>query len=194
MNKSLSRPAKSKMQLLLLLCAFVIPVILAKLLLTIDFKGEVKTHGGELLSLDKTYQQIIGDPVTSANMSERPQLWRVAYFSDQACRDSCETGLYHIQQTYKALGRLQDRVSLSLLNTSSLNAENLDKSIAFELFSYHQITQLLPASLNNKVVIIDPLGNFVMSYQFDGHKQDNLIKAHDMLLDIKQLLKLSRIG
>jgi len=190
MDKLLPKTAKSKRQLLLLIAAFVVPVLLAKFAITIGFIGEVKTHGGELLALNKNYQQIVGDNVIDYPSKQ----WRVVYFSEQACDKSCMVGLYHIQQTYKALGRLQERVSIDLLNTKKVHPNPLDSKLSMPLFSHYVVSSLAIPSLDNKVVIIDPLGNLVMSYQFDGQKQQNLIKAHDMLLDIKQLLKLSRIG
>jgi len=181
---------KSKQQLLLLAMAFIIPIALAKLALTIGFKGEVNTHGGQLLSVDTTYQQIVGHGV----VDEVNKQWRVVYFSRRACDTHCMTGLYHIQQTYKALGRLQDRVSLDLLNTDQHHATNPQVNLAMTLFSHHVVSAIAMPNLDNQVVIVDPHGNLVMSYRFDGQEQQNLIKAHDMLLDIKQLLKLSRIG
>jgi len=195
MDNVSKKPTKSKQQLLLLVCAFVIPVLLAKLALTIGFKGEIKTHGGELLTVEKTYQQLIGEQGRVAPDKQ----WRVVYVSEQACDEHCMVGLYHIQQTYKALGRLQERVSIDLLNTNKAHASELDNKLSMDLFSHHVVSTVAMPSLNRKVVIVDPMGNLVMSYQFDGgaHEEQahkNLIKAHDMLLDIKQLLKLSRIG
>jgi len=179
---------KNKSQLLLLVLAFVIPVILAKLFLTFDFKGQVKTHGGELLSIDATYPQMLGD------IPLKDKKWRVVFFTNQPCTTQCIDGLFYIQQTYKALGRLQERVSLDLLNTSSLESASIPDELSLSMFSQHLVSELLMPELNNKVVIIDPLGNLVMSYVFDAQREQNLIKAHDMLLDIKKLLKLSRIG
>jgi len=190
MTKVAKSRTKSKQQLFLLALAFIIPIALAKLALTIGFKGEVNTHGGQLLSVDTTYQQIVGNGV----VDEMNKQWRVVYFSRNACDNHCMTGLYHIQQTYKALGRLQDRVSLDLLNTDQHHATNPQANLAMTLFSHHVVSALAMPNLDNQVVIVDPHGNLVMSYQFDGQEQQNLIKAHDMLLDIKQLLKLSRIG
>jgi len=177
-----------------LACAFVIPVVLAKVLLTVDFKGQVKTHGGELLTMAQTYPQLINEPPVDNQKNALQQSWRVAYFTENGCDKRCIDGLYHIQQTYKALGRLQERVSVDLLNSGAVEPSSIPDYLSFEMFSHHQVATALPPSLNNKVVIIDPHGNLVMSYQFNGEKQQNLSKAHDMLLDIKQLLKLSRIG
>jgi len=190
MDKVEKSPSKSKQQLLLLAIAFIIPIALAKLALTIGFKGDVNTHGGQLLSIDTTYQQIVGDGV----VDEANKQWRVVYFSRRACDNNCMTGLYHIQQTYKALGRLQERVSIDLLNTDLHHTTMPEKNLSMPLFSHHVVSALAIPNLDNQVVIVDPHGNLVMSYQFDGQEQQNLIKAHDMLLDIKQLLKLSRIG
>lgn len=189
MDKSSHGRGKSKRQLLLLGLVFIVPILLAKFALTIGFKGEVKTHGGELLSLNKTYQQIIGNEVDGNNKQ-----WRVVYFSHGDCNERCLNGLYHIQQTYKALGRLQERVSIDLLNSQGSQVSRPTENLSMTLFSHVVVESLNMPMLEHKVVIVDPMGNLVMSYEFDGKAEQNLVIAHDMLLDIKQLLKLSRIG
>lgn len=182
--------SKSKLQLLLLALAFLVPILLAKTALTVGFKGEVKTHGGQLLNIDNTYQQLIGNN----KLEEKTKQWRIVYVSPNACDAKCLDGLFHMQQTYKALGRLQERVSLDLLSTHERHQGAVREDLAMNLFSHHVVHHVSQEVLNNKVVIVDPMGNLVMSYQFDSKPKENLIKAHDMLLDIKQLLKLSRIG
>lgn len=190
MDKVSKHSGKSKTQLLLLALAFIIPILLAKFALTIGFKGEIKTHGGQLLSVERTYQQIVGNNVIDSDNKQ----WRIVYFGQTACDARCMDGLYHIQQTYKALGRLQERVSVDLLNTHEQHLSEPDDSLSLALFAHHVVDSLDMPLLEDKVIIVDPMGNLVMSYNFDGEAQQKLTKAHDMLLDIKQLLKLSRIG
>ena len=48
-------------QLVFMVLAFLIPVIAAKILLASNYKGEVKTYGGELLNMDLTYQELVED-------------------------------------------------------------------------------------------------------------------------------------
>jgi hypothetical protein len=183
MEKNENRVKKNK-QLILMVLAFVVPIVAAKLLLSNDFKGNVKTHGGELLSLTKTYQQIVTSPSDD-------KLWKVMYLSNKSCQSQCKEQLYYVAQTYKALGRLQERVTIGAMIPQLMT--DLPDEISHTNFKQHQLTQSLN-QLEDNVVIIDPMGNLVMSYQLSGDRQQRLKTSHDMLLDIKQLLKLSRIG
>lgn len=175
---------RKNVQLILMVLAFLIPVIAAKILLSSNYKGEVKTHGGQLLNLKTTYHQLVEIP-------NKNRQWRVVYFTNQACREHCIEQLYFVAQTYRALGRLQNRVAIGAIANNTLS-ETPDYLTNVE-FS-QDILKSPQQSLEDSVVIIDPLGNLVMSYQLLGSKQQRLKKSHDMLLDIKQLLKLSRIG
>jgi len=175
---------KKNTQLILMVLAFVVPVVAAKFLLSNDFKGNVKTHGGELLSLTTTYQQIVSSPSDD-------KLWKVMYLSNKSCQSQCKEQLYYVAQTYRALGRLQDRVTIGAMIPQLMT--KVPDDIVHTNFKQHLLTKPL-SELEDNVVIIDPMGNLVMRYQLVGDKQQRLKTSHDMLLDIKQLLKLSRIG
>ncbi len=186
---------KSRKQLLLLLLAFLLPVLLAKALLSSGFKGEVKTHGGQLLSTNITYQQLfqpVANEGVTADKTTSDKQWKLIYLTSKPCHETCFNQLYHIQQTYKALGRLQDRVTLAVLAKNT--PQDYPQRVSKDLFVSHQVSLNIANEFDDTVLIVDPLGNLVMSYQFDNNKQQSLVKAHDILLDIKQLLKLSRIG
>ncbi|MGB1297153.1 MAG: hypothetical protein ACPG8A_02700 [Psychrobium sp.] len=171
-------------QLILMILAFLIPVIAAKILLASNYKGDVKTNGGELLNMTSTFEQV------AKSSSEAPK-WQLLYLTNQACDEHCQQQLYFVTQTYRALGRLQERVNVGSLTLGSIktDTENL-QGIDFK----QQLLKAPLETLEDSVVIVDPLGNFVMRYQLNGTKQQRLERSHDMLLDIKRLLKLSRIG
>ena len=183
MGKRINR-AKKNTQLILMILAFIVPVIIAKLMLSNDFKGNVKTHGGELLNLPQTYQQLVVSP-------DDNQLWKVLYVTNKQCESDCKKQLYYVAQTYKALGRLQERVSIGAMTPQLMAA--LPPEISQTNFNQHQLTQAIN-DLEDHIVIVDPMGNLVMGYQLIGDNPQKLKLSHDMLLDIKQLLKLSRIG
>ncbi|MDP2561833.1 hypothetical protein [Psychrobium sp. 1_MG-2023] len=175
-------------QLILLLGVFIVPVIAAKLLLVSGFKGEVETHGGELVSGELK-------PFIALHEYNPERQWHIAYFSNSQCNNSCLLQLYHLQQTYKALGRLQQRIGLIVVSPSSVSpAVGQAAEIDLKLFSFIKPSQNITSMLDKQVVIVDPLGNLVMRYDLNRSKEQQQILAHDMLLDIKQLLKLSRIG
>ena len=113
------------------------------------------------------------------------------YVTNQGCEKNCQDQLYYVTQTYRALGRLQSRVRVGSLTTSTLlTSPQYLSGIDFT----QQTLKKAVTDLEDSVLIIDPLGKLVMRYQLSGSKQQRLKKSHDMLLDIKRLLKLSRIG
>lgn len=171
-------------QLVFIVLAFLIPVVAAKILLASNYKGEVKTYGGELLNMDLTYQELVEDPSLMRD-------WQLMYVTNQGCEKNCQDQLYYVTQTYRALGRLQSRVRVGSLTTSTLlTSPQYLSGIDFT----QQTLKKAVTDLEDSVLIIDPLGKLVMRYQLSGSKQQRLKKSHDMLLDIKRLLKLSRIG
>lgn len=171
-------------QLIFMVLAFLIPVVAAKILLASNYKGEVKTYGGELLDMDLSYQELVEVPSQTRD-------WQLMYVTNQACEKNCQEQLYYVTQTYRALGRLQSRVRVGSLMTSALlSSPEFLSGIDFT----QQTLKNTATDLEDSVLIIDPLGKLVMRYELSGSKQQRLKKSHDMLLDIKRLLKLSRIG
>lgn len=171
-------------QLIFMVLAFLIPVVAAKILLASNYKGEVKTYGGELLNMDLTYQELVETPSQTRD-------WQLMYVTNQACEKKCQDQLYYVTQTYRALGRLQSRVRVGSLSTSTLlTPPEFLSGIDFS----QQTLKNAAIDFEDNVLIIDPLGKLVMRYQLSGSKQQRLKESHDMLLDIKRLLKLSRIG
>ena len=171
-------------QLIFMVLAFLIPIVAAKILLASNYKGEVKTYGGELLNMDLTYQELVENPSLTRD-------WQLMYVTNQVCEQNCQEQLYYVTQTYRALGRLQSRIRVgSMMASAMLTSPEFLSDIDFT----QQTLKNAATDLEDSVLIIDPLGKLVMRYQLSGSKQQRLKSSHDMLLDIKRLLKLSRIG
>ena len=177
---------RAKSQLLLLLLAFALPIIAAKILLSSGFRGEISTHGGELLAQEISYQSL-------ALSNPTPGQWQMLYISNNGCDKQCYDKLGYLQQTWRALGRLQDRVAIVMLVNEHSN-QPAPSFIDRKLVNKLQVESMADIPYQGQVIIVDPLGNLVMSFSWPDDQQQSLIVAHDILLDIKQLLKLSRIG
>ncbi|QIZ78392.1 hypothetical protein [Ferrimonas lipolytica] len=161
----------SKRTLLLLLTLFSLPVLLAALVLNMGWYTGGSTNNGQLLT-DISYQQLQQD-------NPQAQKWQMITFVPSQCDATCEAHLQELGRAHIALGRYQDRVipiaySLAPLSLPKpFTTVTTDDVIEQSLASY-------------AVVVVDPMGQWVLGYQAD--------QTREMLIDLRKLLKLSRIG
>ena len=186
MNNQKIVKSRGEKQLLLMILAFAVPVILAKVLLTSGFRGEVTTHGGVLVNNPVSYQELaLDNPATGQ--------WQMLYIAKNNSNELCLERLGYVQQTWRALGRLQERVTVVIAtnNLRLLPAGDTGQHGPGKILSLESLSTL---NYDQQVVIGDPLGNLMMTFEFPNDHQQSLVIAHNILLDLKQLLKLSRIG
>jgi cytochrome oxidase Cu insertion factor (SCO1/SenC/PrrC family) len=114
--------------------------------------------------------------------------WRLVHFEPSTCGESCQKSLYVTRQARTMLGRDKDRVVRVALLGASPNDEIrqahpdlLGKTISA------QPSPELKAALEKGIVLIDPLGNQVMSWPKDAD-----IKKLNR--DLLRLMRASRIG
>jgi hypothetical protein len=181
----MNSPKKNgKKTLLLLLLAFAIPVIAAKVILSFGLYNGGATNKGELLNVGINYQSL-------DMLNPHPKEWQLLYQLPAICDTTCKDRLYILQQSHIALGRNQDRVhTIIMLNEHSDIA-------ALESFDFVTATPTLSLSqlLNNQeFVIVDPLGSMVMSYPITTDHQAQIMQGKAIIADLRKMLKLSRIG
>ncbi len=163
-------PESSKTTLLLLLVAFLVPVALAAVVLKAKWYQEGATNHGQLLN-NLSYQQLQQpNPVH--------QQWQIITFVPSQCAPSCQAHLQQLQQVHVALGRERPRVHPIAFSDAPLSAPD-----GVTVVVQPQLQPLLPELA---VVIVDPLGQWVLHYQTD--------ELSGLLKDLRKLLKLSRIG
>ncbi|PSW19317.1 cytochrome oxidase [Photobacterium sanctipauli] len=176
--------------LLLLLGAFALPVILAKLVLDLNWYQGGVTNRGELLA----------SPLTSEWLGESQQ-WQLIYLLPEQCDEKCAGALFNLRQIPKAAGAGQERISSVLLvpaeymaelpGTVAAQAEGIEQREVPE----HIVTQLKTLEYGAKAIYIaDPLGNVMMAYPLVKGKVEVLAQGKDLLRDLKRLLKVSKIG
>ncbi len=183
--KSGNKKRVKNLQLLSIALIFLLPVLLAKLMLIQGSRGETMTQGGELISPITGYKQL-----NLANSS--PEHWQLVYVTKNQCEQPCHNSLYNIQQVWRALGVEMPRVKLIIKGQTNVIYSSAE--LDWRLFQVEEKDKTMWSSYAGQVLIVDPLGNFVMKYLFDHNKQQSLVEAGHMLQDIKRLLKLSRIG
>ena len=185
---------KARRNLLLLLAAFVLPIGMAKLVLEQGWYQGGSTNRGVLVA------QPAPDWVST------PSSWQLMYVLPEACDEVCQAALFTLRQVPQALGRKQDRVQSSVItHDKAQKAEvsgDLNEVITTITISQEQYqSAALPEGLT-ALYIVDPLGNLVMAYplQFlealpEKEQQQAILKlGKDTFLDLKRLLKLSKVG
>lgn len=180
----MNSPKKSKLILLLLLATFALPVIIAKLILEFKWYQGGSTNHGQLITQENiSYQSL-------AVINPFPKHWQIIYLVPNICNKSCKNQLYLLQQTYTALGKERDRVIAAIAVT---NKNNLQKINTFKLPQFIVKPNMISA-LGNHLIIVDPLGKMVMRYDDISDEQLQQSQSKALLMDLKKMLKLSRIG
>ena len=185
-------PSKSsnKRTLILLVVAFVLPVVLAKLALDNDWFNKSATNHGELLNPAVDFSSL------NETNSKR---WRVAYFIPAECNASCENALYSLNQIWVALGKHQDRVEPLVIWTANSDSEQVSKVAEQPHFSVlmadeQNVNKVFHPIATDGIFLIDTLDNVILRYPVAQEKQQAVMKSRDILADLRKLLKLSRIG
>ncbi|WP_394202622.1 hypothetical protein [Shewanella waksmanii] len=181
MNSPKNNGAKS---LIVLLLVFVMPVAVAKLVLAFDLYQGGATNKGELLTSDITYQSLaIDNPL--------PTHWQLVYLVPQDCDQQCQNRLYILKQSHTAMGREQERIQPVILTNQHSDTRYLSEYD----FNVTDIGAQQPSVLTKQaVIIVDPLGSFVMRYPNVSDKQQQILQGKSMVADLRKLLKLSRVG
>jgi len=125
--------------------------------------------------------------------------WTLLYWGSGTCTARCRTDLYNMRQVRIALNRDMDRVQRVFMaegaccDWSFLEREHPDlitiraDALAGPLLSLIPAVDQVPPETADRIYLIDPLGNLMMSYAPDA-------KPKGMLQDLKRLLGLSQVG
>ena len=185
-NKTLTKNRKS---LLLVIFAFALPVILAKLALDQNWLALGVTNNGTLLKNELTLKKL---GITNAEFSQQ---WLILYALPKQCLAPCLKALETVHNTYVVLGKDMPRVTPVLLKQQEFNqqqTQQLTKSQWHILPMTEQSKNLISQS---QIFIVDPLGNVILSHLppiAGTTQQGSFGKA--ILADMKKLLKYSKVG
>ncbi len=125
--------------------------------------------------------------------------WTLLYWGSGDCTARCRTNLYNTRQVRTALNRDMDRVQRIFIAEGAccdweyFAHEQPDLIVVRATPEAASLLALLPAfngirpAAADRVYLIDPLGNLMMSYAPDA-------KPKGMLEDLKRLLGLSSVG
>lgn len=186
-NKGLT-PGSSKKVLWLMLLIFALPVITAKLILSMHWYQPGVTNHGQLIEPNFHYQdvQLINPAIHS---------WQIAYLLPDQCDAVCEQQLHLLKQSHIALGKDQPRVVPVVMASNPEDLATL-KDSGFVLLSapelWHQAN--MQSFATQDFVLIDPLGQWVMRYPTVRDQGELTDELKGLLADLRKLLKLSRVG
>lgn len=133
-------------------------------------------------------------------ITEYRKKWLMMYILDGDCNEDCAKNLYFMRQIRKAMAKDRFRINRLLVLDNEAQLDNALKKVLAEYpdldvatvhneFKSHFYSTMEGVSGNifGKIMIIDPMGNFMMEYP---HNPD----PERVLKDIKRLLSISRIG
>ena len=183
-------------QIIAIAALFLVPVIVAWFL----YSGRAGLDGGP------DAHGVLADPPVELGDIELPQggdagpearltgRWTFLYLGQGECGTACEEALIRMRQVRLALGKDASRVQRVFLPV----AEAPDYEQAAQAFpgmvvlpagtpGRRELIERIGARLPGEVLLVDPLGNLILSYP-PGLDPDGLFR------DAKHLLRLSKIG
>jgi len=197
-------PSGARRKLLLLASLFVLPMLVAYALYYSGWRPEAVHPHGELVQparpvADAALVLLDGKPI---RFSELRGKWTLVTFSAAECLKPCERNLAKMRQVIAAQGKEADRLQSVLVVTDGKALDWLRYAIQDypgmravvgppEAVDALARQFVLPAGSPldnlNRVYLVDPLGNFMMSYPADADPTG-------MRKDLARLLRISRIG
>jgi hypothetical protein len=159
------------------------------------------TNKGELITPAIPLPQVAlptADGKTTGDKFLR-SVWTLVYISDGACDTACRTAMNTMRVTRQMLGKDLTRTGRVFLYTGECCAPSLrdaepdllsakvDAASGATLLQQFPTINGQPALQAQRIYIVDPLGNLMMSYVSD-------VDPRDIYKDMKKLLGLSHIG
>ncbi len=191
--------SSNRWQVVLIALLFVAPVVGA-----LFWKPTGYVNYGELvepvrLIKDVRLEKLDGTPF---NFSHLYRKWTLLYVGGQLCNEVCKDSLYKIQQVRLAQSKNAHRVQCVYLVPADGGTTGAQKLIsqhpgmiglAAEEVSFKQLAEQFkvnsqtPLNGAQRIYVIDPLGNLMMSYPPDADPSN-------MNKDLRRLLKVSQVG
>lgn len=194
-------PRRGQRLMLLISACFVVPVLVAAVLVRV---WQPTGHGahGELLDPAQPIPAAAFRKVEGFSTVEEliDHHWTLLYWLNGDCGEGCEKSLYHMRQVRLALGKDASRVQTMLAMGTSPSEQlqnwlSEEHSDTLQTLAEPELPTFLSESFATEdptgwIYLVDPLGNLLMRYAPDSD-------PGGMLDDLKHLLKqlrLSRVG
>jgi cytochrome oxidase Cu insertion factor (SCO1/SenC/PrrC family) len=179
---------KSRRGLLWILAAFAVPVVLAKLALDYNWLNKAATNKGELLPSPLALEQV---GISDRKLNHK---WLIIYRMPARCEARCALTLYGMNQTYIALGKEIDRVLPVGYYAKQPDSKILSRLRTSAWYFRPATLKTTEALKSDKVYLVDPLGNIIMSYPTPQNDKEVITFGKAILSDLLKLLKYSKLG
>ncbi len=197
---------KNKLNLILILLVFCVPVFAAAI---ISMNSEAMAS---ITSAEGSNKGEIILPVRRLDeglMNKLGNKWLLIHPLGRSCDDICKDSLYAMQQVRFALGRKMDRVEILALAMDDLSIRSFaqlelgdegdkqvlkEKAFKFLIDSNRDEVKPFYYDASRAIYIADPLGNVMLRYEILGDGNKGILKARDVLKDLTKMLKLSKVG
>jgi cytochrome oxidase Cu insertion factor (SCO1/SenC/PrrC family) len=197
-------PSGSRRKLLLIAALFALPMLVAYALYYSGWRPEAVHPHGELVQparpvADAALVLLDGKPM---RFSELRGKWTLVTFSAAECLSPCERNLVKMRQVIAAQGKEAERVQSILIVKDAKMRDWLNYAVkdypgmrvvagpadaVTALAREFTLPAGSPLDNLNRIYVVDPLGNFMMSYPADADPTG-------MRKDLAKLLRVSQIG
>ncbi|PCS23213.1 hypothetical protein [Candidatus Enterovibrio escicola] len=170
-----------KKTLILVGTLFILPVVLAQLVLEFGWYNKGVMNNGILLY-----------PSEKVGWLQQSGQWRLVYTFPSFCDAQCESALFQLTQSLIAVGTERDRVSSIVLMPTEQSIDDI--KIGYQNISslQHAFLSALPYS-ENAIYIVDPFNNLIMAYPVPQGKVAQITQGKGLLSDLRVLMKLSKL-
>jgi len=179
--------SKSRRSLILMLIAFALPVILAKLALENNWLEYGVTNQGQLIKGELTLEKL------GLNTNDFNQQWLILYAMPENCDSHCEQTLESVHNSYVALGKEMPRVTPVALSQGL--SEKQQARVSKSQWQVVAMPTLAKSVIDHaQIMVADPQGNIFLSHEIPEQAAELSAFGKQILADMKKLLKYSRIG
>ena len=195
---------RARRRLLLLIAIFSLPVLVAYALYFSGWRPETSGNYGELVQPPRALPELALQTLDgkALRLSELRGKWTLLMFGAAECLKPCAATLDKIHRIILAQGKKAERVRAAFVVTDPRARDWLQYAILDYpgtlvltgsadtmrmLISYFALSKGAPLDDTTRVYVVDPLGNFMMSYPAAAD-------ANRMRKDLARLLRVSRVG
>lgn len=199
---------RNRLVLALIFLSFVAPFVIGHVAYFQGwFKGTATTNKGDLIDppvafADLHLQAADGRPLTTAFLDQH---WWLVYVLPPQCEAACRNSLFQMRQVRRAAGQYADRVKLLLVQPQAPDA-GTEALLSQQFAEMQRVNAAAPvldqalapataaASRAGRLYIMDAKGYIMLSYAPEADEKTSMVRAGDVLADLKQLLKDAEIG
>ena len=204
MNTESDHPSRGRLKVLLIAGLFLLPVLIAYVLFGTGWRPSTTGNYGELVQPARPITDVALRSIDGARISfhDLKGKWNLIYFAAAGCPKPCIDALYKMRQVSLAQGKEARRIRRIIVVYGATVPERLRKALpdypgmqvitgpsdAVKTLAHQfYLPTGTPFDGLHRIYLVDPLGNFMMSYAADADPTG-------MRKDLARLLKVSQVG